>query len=67
MSGFGFISSANTDVVNNTINVIVILVSGIIATLGYQVIPFKAYVIVAAISSLFIAYVLTKIINKKND
>ena len=49
------------------INVIVIIVSGFIATFGYHIIPFKAYVIVAAISSLFIAYVLTKIINKKND
>ena len=49
------------------INVIVIIVSGLIATFGYHIIPFKAYVIVAAISSLFVAYILTKIINKKND
>ena len=41
-------------------NVIVIIVSGLIATLGYQIIPFKAYVIVAAVSSLFIAAILTK-------
>ena len=49
------------------INVIVILISGIIATLGYQVIPFKAYVIVASLSGLFVAFILTKLLNKKND
>ena len=49
------------------INIIVIIVSGFIATFGYHIIPFKAYVIVAAISSLFVAYILTKIMNKKND
>lgn len=49
------------------INVIVILVSGIIATLGYQVIPFKAYVIVASLSGLIVAFILTKLMNKKND
>ena len=49
------------------INVIVIIVSGFISTFGYHIIPFKAYVIVAAISSLFVAYILTKIMNKKND
>ena len=47
------------------INVIVILVSGIIATLGYQVIPFKAYVIVASLSGLIVAFILTKFMNKK--
>ena len=41
-------------------NVIVIIVSGSIATLGYQIIPFKAYVIVAAIIGLIIAFILTK-------
>ena len=49
------------------VNVIVILVSGIIATLGYQVIPFKAYVIVASLSGLIVAFILTKLMNKKND
>ena len=49
------------------INVIVILVSGIIATLGYQIIPFKAYVIVASLSGLIVAFILTKLMNKKND
>ena len=49
------------------INVIVILVSGVIATLGYQVIPFKAYVIVASLSGLIVAFILTKLMNKKND
>ena len=47
-------------------NVIVIIVSGLIATLGYQIIPFKAYVIVAAISGLFVAMILTKK-KTKND
>ena len=46
------------------INVIVIIVSGLIATIGYNYIPFKAYVIVAALTGLFIAIVLTK--TKKN-
>ena len=49
------------------INVIVILVSGIIATLGYQVIPFKAYVIVASLSGLIVAFIISKLMNKKND
>ena len=49
------------------INVIIILVSGTIATLGYQIIPFKAYVIVASLSGLIVAFILTKLINKKND
>ena len=41
-------------------NIIVIIVSGLIATLGYQIVPFKAYIIVAATSALFIAMILTK-------
>ena len=46
------------------INVIVILVSGLVATLGFNYIPYKAYVIVAALTGLFVAMVLTKIIKK---
>ena len=46
------------------INVIVIIISGTVATLGYQIIPFKAYVIVAAIVGLFVAIILTKIFKK---
>ena len=49
------------------INVIVILVSGTIATLGYQIIPFKAYVIVASLTGLIVAFILTKLKKKKND
>ena len=49
------------------INVIVILVSGIIATLGYQVIPLEAYVIVASLSGLIVAFIISKLMNKKND
>ena len=49
------------------INVIVILISGTIATLGYQIIPFKAYVIVASLSGLIVAFIITKLMDKKND
>ena len=45
------------------INVIVIIVSGLVATFGYNLIPFKAYVIVAALAGLLTAMVFTK--NKK--
>ena len=47
-------------------NIIVMLVSGIIATIGYNTIPFQAYIIVAAISALLIAALLTLITLKKN-
>ena len=40
-------------------NVIVMLVSGTIATLGYHLIPFKAYIIVAALSALLVALFIT--------
>ena len=46
------------------INEIVIIISGLVATLGYNYIPYKAYVIVAALTGLFIAMILTKIIKK---
>ena len=46
------------------INVIVIIVSGLIATLGYNYIPFKAYVIVAALTGLLVAMILTKVIKR---
>ena len=48
------------------INVIVITISGLVATLGYNYIPFKAYVIVAAITGLITAMILT-IKTKKNE
>ena len=44
------------------INLIVIIVSGFVATFGYNIIPFKAYVIVAAFIGLISATILTKII-----
>jgi len=44
------------------INVIVIIVSGLIATLGYNYIPFKAYAIVAGLTGLFTATILTKMV-----
>ena len=46
------------------INVIVMMTSGLVATLGYDYIPYKAYVIVAAFVGLLTAYILNKI--KKN-
>ena len=36
-------------------NIIVMLVSGLVATIGYNAIPFKAYIIVAALSALIVA------------
>ena len=48
------------------VNVFVIIVSGIVATLGYNVIPFKAYVIVAALIGLLSAIILTKM-TKTNE
>ena len=47
------------------INLVVIIVSGSVATLGYNFIPFKAYVIVAALAGLLTAMVLTKTIKTK--
>ena len=47
------------------INVIVIIVSGLVATLGFNYIPYKAYVIVAAFAGLLTAMILTKV--KKKD
>ena len=46
-------------------NVIVMLVSGIVATIGYNTVPFQAYIIVAAISALLVATLLTLINLKK--
>tara|TARA_B100001057_G_scaffold34353_1_gene31163 strand:+ start:71 stop:766 length:696 start_codon:yes stop_codon:yes gene_type:complete len=46
------------------INVIVIVVSGLVALIGYNYVPYKAYVIVAALAGLLTALILTKI--KKN-
>ena len=48
------------------VNVFVIIISGIVATLGYNVIPFKAYVIVAALIGLLSAIILTKM-TKTNE
>jgi 4-azaleucine resistance transporter AzlC len=47
------------------INLIVIITSGSIATLGYQIVPFKAYIIVAAAAGLLVAIILTSFIKKK--
>ena len=48
------------------VNLFVIIVSGIVATLGYNIIPFKAYVIVAALIGLLSAIILTKM-TKTNE
>ena len=48
------------------INIVVIIISGFVATFGYNIIPFKAYVIVAASIGLISATILTKII-KTNE
>jgi len=37
------------------------LVSGVVATIGYNAIPFQAYIIVAALSALLVATLLTLI------
>ena len=47
------------------INLVVIIVSGSVATLGYNFIQFKAYVIFAALAGLLTAMVLTKTIKTK--
>ena len=46
------------------INVIVIIISGLVATLGFNYIPFKAYIIIAALTGLISAIILTRIIKK---
>ena len=46
-------------------NLIVMLISGIVATIGYNTIPFQAYIIVAALSGLLVAMLLTLINPKK--
>jgi len=47
-------------------NIIVMLVSGLVATIGFNSIPFKAYIIVAALTALAVAALLTLIdIEKK--
>ena len=46
-------------------NIIVMLVSGVVATVGYSSIPFKAYIIVSALAALLVAALLTIIESKK--
>ena len=46
------------------INVIVILISGLVALFGYNYIPYKAYVIVSAFAGLLAAFILTKLKKK---
>ena len=42
-----------------------IITSGLTATFGYNFIPFKAYVIVAALTGLLIAMILTRQVKTK--
>jgi predicted branched-subunit amino acid permease len=44
------------------INVVVIIISGFLATFGFNYVPYKAYIIVAGLTALIIAAILTKII-----
>jgi 4-azaleucine resistance transporter AzlC len=46
-------------------NIIVMFVSGIVATIGFNLISFKAYIIVAALSALGVATLLTLMDSKK--
>ena len=46
------------------INVFVIVTSGLVATLGYNFIPYKAYVIVAALIGLLVAIIFIRILKK---
>ena len=46
-------------------NIIVMLVSGLVATIGFNTIPFKAYIIVATLTALVVATLLTSIDVKK--
>ena len=47
------------------INIIVIIISGLVATFGFNYIPYKAYVIVAGITALIVAAILINF--KKNE
>ena len=47
-------------------NIIVILVSGIVATIGYNTVPFQGYIIVASLTALIAATLLTILDFKKN-
>ena len=49
------------------INVIVIIVSGLVATIGFNYIPYKAYVIVAATAGLLTATILTITVDRKKN
>jgi 4-azaleucine resistance transporter AzlC len=46
-------------------NIIVMFISGIVATIGFNIIPFKAYIIVATLSALIVATIITQIEIKK--
>ena len=43
-----------------------IIISGFVATLGYNYIPFKAYAIVAGLTGLLVAIILTNMV-KTNE
>ena len=56
----------NKDYRNVVLIQVIIIISGLVATLGYNYIPFKAYIIVAALVGLISAIILTKMI-KNNE
>jgi 4-azaleucine resistance transporter AzlC len=47
-------------------NILIMLVSGVVATIGYNTIPFKAYIIVAALLALIVAALITINEREKN-
>ena len=46
------------------INVIVIIISGLVALFGYNYVPYKAYIIVAGLTGIIAAMILTKLIKR---
>ena len=46
------------------INVIVIIISGLVALFGYNYVPYKAYIIVAGLTGIITAMILTKLIKR---
>ena len=52
--------------INVIVIIIVIIISGLVATFGFNYVPYKAYVIVAGVTALLTAAILTKLV-KTNE